>query len=82
MKRTALVSLDCETGFVRRYLRGPRNKPEETGRAQFSEWDAKLDEPDLWAKVADWLRAFRADYCPPEDTDPRPTSPIRVANAA
>lgn len=76
MKSIALISLDCETGHVLRYLRVEGNKPERTGDAHFSQWDP-VDPSVDWGKVWDFLQAFRIGYVPPEDPGPRPTAPLR-----
>lgn len=77
MKSIAIISLDCETGKVFRYLRVEGNKPERTGDAHFQRWDAADMSVD-WSKVWDFLQAFRIGYVPPEDPAPRPTSPMRT----
>lgn len=81
MKSIAIISLDCETGTVNRYLRVEGNKPERTGDAHFRDWkpwDTTID----WSKVWDFLQAFRIGYVPPEDPAPRPTSPMRAPKMA
>lgn len=77
MKSIALVSLDCVTGLVNRYLRVEGNKPVKTGDAQFEGWDPTIEDPGMWAKVWEYLQIFRVGYIPPEDPKPRPTGPKR-----
>lgn len=83
MKNVALVSLDCVDGTVKRYWRNAGNKPVETGRSRFDDWQTLKDDPFVdWLNVSAWLQAFRAAWTPPEDPAPRPTTPLRTAIAA
>jgi len=81
MKTTALVSLDCEAGVARRYIREPGNKPRETGRLVFDKWQPG-DETVEWNAIATHLLGWGQDYEPPEDDGPRPTPPLRTQKAA
>jgi hypothetical protein len=83
VKLTAFISLDCTTGGVRRYMRAPNNKPRETGRMQFDDWQLFSADPAVdWDGVAAVLQRFRAAYQPPEPPAPRPTPPLRTAQRA
>lgn len=83
MKSTALVSLDCVIGAVKRYLRVAGNKLRETGRVVVADWSPeKLDDPGIADGFLTWLRAFRVAYIPPEDDGPGPTSPLRTPKLA
>ena len=82
MKSIALVSLDCRTGVVCRYLRAEGNKPDKTGEARFTEWNPTIEDPEMWDRVFWWLQAYRTGYIPPEGPPPRPTNPPAVAKRA
>lgn len=80
MKSTALVTLDCDNGLVRRYLRIEGNKPRETGREEIADWKQFVDDKFVdWTRFWEWLASFRTAYVPPEDPGPRPTPPLRTA---
>lgn len=79
MKSTALVSLDCTNGRLRRYMRVEGNKPVETGRDKFKRWIVARQSED---QVFDLIQAFRTAYEPPEEPGPRPTPPLRTAMRA
>ena len=82
MRSVALVTVDTENGFCRRYTRVEGNKPVKTGDAQFNPWDPLCKDPDIWARVRRDLEAFRVGYNPAEEPPPRPTNPPAIEIAA
>jgi|GEM_PF-4995828 len=62
-----LVASVSDDGTVRRYRRGPGQRPQEIGRA------------DMANARAEDIFAYRRNWTPPEDPRPNPTPPLRSA---
>lgn len=77
MKSVDLVSLDTETGELRRYRSDHGCHVRETGRALISGWHPLAMAGIAWDAVAAWIEGFRTAYVEPEAPPPRPTSPMR-----
>lgn len=77
MKTVSLVSLDTETGELRRYQSDHGRHVRETGRFKISGWNPLAIGEGLWANVAAWIETIRTAYVEPEAPPPRPTSPMR-----
>lgn len=75
-----LVSLDTESGVIKRYRRGACGKAEKLGQDFFRRWSfiRRDDEQPIY----NLIQAFRASWEPPQD--PTPTAPptMRMARAA
>lgn len=74
-----LVSLETDTGVVRRYRRGPAGKAEKVGQDFFKRWGFARQEE---VAVFDMLQAYRIDWTPPEDPTPTGAPNMRMARAA
>lgn len=69
MTAIALVSLNTDTGVVRRYVRGPGNTAELTTEASFDEWDPLVTDRNYWRLVWRDLQIFRIGQIPPQGPD-------------
>lgn len=61
----SLVCLDCETGVLNRYDRGPNRTPKRVKTGRFQDWNPLSRDGAVWIKVRDQIEEFRTVVIPP-----------------